>query len=344
MAWKTEDGKLRGKGIACFIKLTGTPSTTSSMVRLNGDGTVTILAGAREMGQGVRTVLPQMAASVLGIDVGKIKVSQVDTDFTPYDKTTTSSRSTFHSGLTVMEASRKVADQLCVLVARHWGVPSGDVRLEDGVFRCASDETKSLNINDIGKSGYLYEEPPILAVGSFGSKSVFDPPDKATHASKRPTIMWMMGAQAAEVEVDPGTGSVKIIQVGAAHDVGRAINPLGCYQQIEGGINMGIGHAILEEMIYDEKCVLKNGNMVDYKVPTSMDADYETHIVLVEHPHPEGPYGVKGLGEPGTAPTAPAVANAISAACGRRFHSIPIKPEHILFTKEDCPCFPNSIF
>ena len=131
----------------------------------------------------------------------------------------------------------------------------------------------------------------------------------------------------------PKTGHVQIIRVGAAHDIGHAINPLGCMQQIEGAIVMGMGHALTEEMIYQDG-VLKNGNMVDYKVPTFMDADFESKISLVETAHPEGPYGAKGIGEPGVAPTAPAIANAISAACQHRFQAIPIKPEDILFREE----------
>ncbi|MFR3654080.1 MAG: molybdopterin cofactor-binding domain-containing protein, partial [Dysosmobacter welbionis] len=114
---------------------------------------------------------------------------------------------------------------------------------------------------------------------------------------------------------------------------GKAINPTGCLQQIEGSIIMGLGHALMEEMIYEDG-KLRNGNMVDYKVPTFMDSDVEMKITLVEQAHPEGPYGVKGIGEPGLAPTAAAIVNAVCHACRTDFTSIPIKPEHILFRKE----------
>lgn len=331
--WVTPDGKLRGKGIACFIKLSGTPSTTSCTVRMNEDGSVNVMSASTDMGQGVRTVLPQFVTSVLGVDVDKITVSQIDTSITPYDKTTTSSRSTFHSGNAVLEACEDIAEQLRVLVGKKWKVPAGQIRLKDGLFTCESDASLKLDINDIGKSGVLKEERPVIAVGKYGTKDIFDPPDELTHQTKRTTIMWMMGCQAAEVEVDPKTGHVQIIRVGAAHDIGHAINPLGCMQQIEGAIVMGMGHALTEEMIYQDG-VLKNGNMVDYKVPTFMDADFESKISLVETAHPEGPYGAKGIGEPGVAPTAPAIANAISAACRHRFQAIPIKPEDILFREE----------
>jgi len=331
--WVTPEGKLRGKGIACFIKLSGTPSTTSCTVRMNEDGSVNVMSASTDMGQGVRTVLPQFVTSVLGVDVDKISVSQIDTSITPYDKTTTSSRSTFHSGNAVLEACQDIAEQLRVLVGKKWKVPAGQIQLKDGLFTCDSDASLKLDINEIGKSGVLKEERPVIAVGKYGTKDIFDPPDELTHQTKRTTIMWMMGCQAAEVEVDPKTGHVQIIRVGAAHDIGHAINPLGCMQQIEGAIVMGMGHALTEEMIYQDG-VLKNGNMVDYKVPTFMDADFESKISLVETAHPEGPYGAKGIGEPGVAPTAPAIANAISAACQHRFQAIPIKPEDILFREE----------
>ena len=332
--WVTPDGKLHGKGLACFVKLSGTPSTTSCTVRMNEDGSINIMCASREMGQGVRTVLPQFASSVLGVDVDKISTSQVDISITPYDKTTTSSRSTFHSGNAVMDASYRLLDQLIHLVARKWKTTDEDIIFRDGIFTCRSDASRSLDINDIGKSGVLHEELPPIAVGQFGSKDIFDPVDEYTHKTDRATIMWMMGAQACEVEVDPKTGITRVVRFGAAHDVGRAINPMGVAQQIEGALSMGLGHALLEEMIYQDG-ELKNGNMVDYKVPTFMDSDFDARITFVEKNHAEGPYGAKGIGEPGVAPTAPCIINAVRAATQKEYHEIPIKPEHILFNKEE---------
>ena len=327
--WTDSEGKLHGKGIACFIKLTGTPSTTSVTVRMNEDGTVNIMSGSREMGQGVRTVLPQFAASVLGIDVSKIRMSQADTSITPYDKTTTSSRSTFHGGNAVLEACEDIVRQLKKLVAKLWKVDPESMEFSNGLFTSKEDPEKKLHINDIGASRCMHEEPPVIAIGRYGTKDVFDPVDEFTHQTKRATVMWMMGAQAAEVAVDPRTGHVDVVQIGAAHDVGRAINPLGCMQQIEGALVMGLGHALLEEMIY-QNGDLKNGNMVDYKVPTFMDADFDYKISLVEVNHSEGPYGAKGIGEPGVAPTAPCISNAVAAALDRTVPAIPIKPEFVL--------------
>ncbi len=327
--WTDDEGRLHGKGIACFIKLTGTPSTTSVSVRMNEDGSVNIMSASREMGQGVRTVFPQFVASVLGLDVNKIYMSQADTSITPYDKTTTSSRSTFHGGNALLEACEDLVRQLKVLVAKLWKVSADSMQFESGVFTTSEDPEKKLHINDIGPSRAMHEEPPVIAIGRYGTKDIFDPVDEYTHATKRATVMWMMGAQAAEVAIDPKTGHIDVVKIGAAHDVGNPINPLGCYQQIEGALVMGLGHALLEEMIYLDGD-LKNGNMVDYKVPTFMDADFDYKISLVAVGHSEGPYGAKGIGEPGVAPTAPCISNAVAAALDRPVKAIPIKPEFVL--------------
>ncbi|WP_213951007.1 xanthine dehydrogenase family protein molybdopterin-binding subunit [Tepidanaerobacter syntrophicus] len=333
LRWISSDGKFCGKGIACFCKLTGTPSNTSVILRLNENGSLTILDASREMGQGVTTVLPQIAAEALGMDVEKISVSPVDTAFSPYDKTTTSSRSTFHGGNAVLLAAEEVKKQLLALAAKYFKVSLAQMEYVEGNIRCKNDLTKSIHINEIGKSGILREQPPIIGVGAYSTVDLFDKPDPTTHQSKRPTVMWMFGAQAAIVEVDPKEGHIQVKTIGAAHDVGYAINPLGCLQQIEGSIIMGIGHALTEEMIY-KNGDLKNGNMLDYKVPTFMDSDVDIHISLVEKNHKEGPFGAKGLGEPGVAATAAAIVNAINTACETNFNAIPIKPENIIFKEE----------
>ena len=203
----------------------------------------------------------------------------------------------------------------------------------EGYIQHKTDPDKRIHINEVGKSGILHEQPPVLAVGRYGTSDIFDPPPVDGRQSSRPTVMWMIGAQAAIVKVNPVTGRVQVVKMGAAHDIGKAINPTGCLQQIEGAIVMGLGHARMEEMIYEDGN-LRNGNMVDYKVPTFMDSNVETKITLVENGHPEGPFGVKGIGEPGLVPTAAAIANAVCHACNTDFDSLPIKPEHILFRKE----------
>lgn len=334
LRWTDEEGNLCGKGICCFNKLTGTPSTTSCVVKMNGNGSINIWSASREMGQGVTTAMPQFVSEALGISLDKVNVSPVDTDQTPFDKTTTSSRSTFHSGIALQEACADIKRQLCKLASIKWGCGEEEVvYTRDGYIQHQSDDTKKIHINDVGKSGIMHEQDPVIAIGRYGSSPIFDPPPVDGRQSKRPTVMWMIGAQAAIVKINPITGHVKVEKVGAGHDIGYAINPTGVLQQVEGSIIMGMGHALLEEMIYEEGN-LRNGNMVDYKVPTFMDSNVEMKITLVENGHPEGPYGAKGIGEPGMVPTAGAISNAVCNACGTSFKSLPIKPEHILFREE----------
>lgn len=334
LRWVDQDGNLCGKGIACFNKLTGTPSTTSVMVRMNENGSLHIMSASREMGQGVTTAVPQIAAQALGLDLDRVFMAPVDTATTPYDKTTTSSRSTFHAGNAVLDACESIKTQLCTLAALKFKVDPGDMEYtRDGWIQCKSDPEKRLHVRDVGKSGIMHEQLPVVAIGKYGTSDIFDPPPFDGRQSKRPTVMWMHGAQAAIVAVNPKTGRVKVEKVGAAHDVGKAINPVGCLQQVEGSVVMGLGHTLMEEMIYEDG-KLRNGNMVDYKVPTFMDSDVEVKVTLVEQAHPEGPYGAKGIGEPGLVPTAAAMVNAICHACDTDFTSMPIKPEHILFRKE----------
>ena len=333
-AWVDEDGYLCGKSIACFNKLTGTPSTSSCLVKMNENGTIFIMAASREMGQGVTTTLPQMCAEALGIDLAKVSVSPVDTHQTPFDKTTTSSRSTFHMGNAILDACRQIKEQVCALAAIKWKCdPSDVIYTRDGFIQSVLDPNKKIHINDIGASGIMHEQLPVVATGKYGTSDIFDPPPVDGRQSKRPTVMWMIGAQAAIVRVNPVTGRIQVVRIGAGQDIGYAINPTGCLQQVEGSVIMGLGHAIMEEMIYEEGN-LRNGNMVDYKVPTFMDSDVDIKTTLVEKGHPEGPFGVKGIGEPALVPTAACIAGAICQACNTDFDSLPIKPEHILFRKE----------
>ena len=332
--WVDEEGYLYGKGIACFNKLTGTPSTTSCIVKMNENGTLYIWSASREMGQGVTTTMPQFAAETMHMDLERVSVPPVDTSMTPFDKTTTSSRSTFHSGNAILEACEDIKDQLCKLAAIKWKCDRKDIYYtNEGYIQHVVDPNKRIHIHDVGKSGIMHEQPPVIAIGRYGTSDIFDPPPVEGRQSSRPTVMWMIGAQAAIVKVNPVTGRVQLVKMGAANDIGKAINPTGVLQQIEGAVIMGWGHTVMEEMIYEEG-KLRNGNMVDYKVPTFMDSDCDMKITLVEKGHPEGPYGVKGIGEPGLVPTAAAIANAISHACNTDFDSLPIKPEHILFRKE----------
>jgi len=333
----TPEGKLRAKGIACTNKLTGTPSTSSVIIKMNEDGSVTILQSGLELGQGVNTVVPIMVAEALGISIDKVMAVPVDTLYTPYEKTTTGSRLTFHVGNAALKAVEDMKRQIRHLASIAWKIDVEDVQIEKGIIsgKDKIGNEKRLALEDIAKSGIMKEQEPIVGRGLYTTSDIFDPPDKETHQSKRPAAMWFWSAQAVDLEVDPKTGKIEILKVAAAHDVGKVINRMGVTQQIEGSVSMGLGHTLLEEMIYDGNGILLNPNMVDFKVPTAPDATYDLKIAMVEHPHPEGPFGAKGIGEPALTPTAPAVGNAIARATGTRFYSIPLKADDILLALKE---------
>ena len=329
----TSEGKLRGRGIACFGKMTSSPSSNAALVKLNDDGTVVVLQGGSEMGQGSQTVAALIVAEELGISIDKISLPPVvDTTFTPFDKTTTSSRLTFQMGNALILAVKDIKAQLRKLAAKKWKVAEEVVEIRSGtIVEMAEGGGRSIDIERIGESGILKEQPPVIGQGSFSTADVYVPPDLETRQSSRPTTFWIYGAQAAEVEVDPETGTVEVLRMAAAHDCGKALNLETCRQQIEGAIVMGLGHALQEEMIFDRGRAM-NTNLIDYKVPTSMDFSTETSTTFVEAVHREGPYGAKGIGETALAPTAAAIGSAISNAIGVQFKSIPIKPDQILAT------------
>ncbi len=163
-----------------------------------------------------------------------------------------------------------------------------------------------------------------MGVGAHNNETT--PLDKDGHGAK-PTPFWMHAAQAAEVEVDVETGDVRVTKLVGAHDVGKAINPISCVAQIEGALATGLGYALSEELQYDGgECV--NPTLADYKIPTALDCPpYDSRVIEV--PHDEGPYGAKGLGEPGLAPTAAAIANAVYDACGVRIRGLPLTSEKV---------------
>ena len=256
-------------------------------------------------------------------------MAQVDTETVPPDKTTTSSRLTFHMGNAMLLATKDLKRKLSELAADVWKVSPDDVSIKDGYLTASGLEDKRIKMNEIGKSGLLKTGPPIVGFGSFETSDYCATPDPETGQTDRLTIMWFLGATAAEVEIDPDTGKVRVVKVAAANDVGKVINPLGCLQQIEGGVNMGIGNTLLEEMIYRDGRLM-NGNLVDFKVPTSMDSEVEIIPLLIETAHPDGPYGAKGLGEPAMCSVQAAIASAVCHALGEPVRKVPIRPEHIV--------------
>lgn len=325
----TPEGKLRGRGVACFLKMTSSPSNTSAIVKLHEDASATIMIGGSEMGQGSHTFVTQVVQEELRLPIENISVAPIDTEYTPFDKTTTSSRFTFMMGNALINACADIKNQLRARAAYSWKISEENIVVEEGIIKEIGGEGRSVAVKDIGNGVLTKELPPLVGRGSFSTVPQYVAPNPETGQSARPTAFWIYGTQAAEVEVDPNTGEVEVVKFAAAHDCGKALNPHTCKQQVEGAIVMGLGHALREELIYVDGYP-KNANMVDYKVPTVRDFPAEADIVFVDAPHKEGPYGAKGVGETALTATCAAVGLAVSHAIGTHLKKIPIKAEDIL--------------
>jgi CO/xanthine dehydrogenase Mo-binding subunit len=315
----------RGKGLACMIKATITPSISCAVVKLNEDASLSIYTGTVEMGQGSETVLAQIAGKELGIPLQKIQVLGVDTDVVPYDLTTSSSRSTFHMGKAVQLAAQDIMRQLKQIVVQEYGVPEDQVTFAGDKIRLPETQLD-------------YAEVMFKRFGMQGGTLVGDGQVKTLvkdeFGEKSTSAFWFLAAGAAEVEVDLDTGKFKLIKYATAVDVGKAINPLGCRQQLAGAAITGIGQAMFEEIAYDNGQLI-NPNLVDYVLPSLGDMPPVIDSICVEVPDRNGPFGAKGIGESALIPVAPAIANAIYDAVGVRIKDLPIKAEKIYLALEE---------
>ncbi len=315
----------RGKGIACLIKATITPSVSSAVVKLNEDGSASIYAGTIEMGQGSETTLAEIAGRELGIPLEKIQVLGVDTDVVPYDLTTSSSRSTFHMGKAVQLAALDVKSQLKQIVVQDYGIPPEQIEFTEGKIRLPESV---LDYKDVMFKRFGMQGGTLVGQGQIKTKTVDERGEKTTSA------FWFVGAGAAEVEVDSETGKLKLLRYVTAVDVGKAISVLGCRQQLAGAAITGMGQALFEELVYDNGQMI-NPNFIDYILPSLGDMPQRIEPILVEVPHREGPFGAKGIGETALIPVAPAIANAVFDAVGVRIKDLPIKAEKIFLALEE---------
>jgi CO/xanthine dehydrogenase Mo-binding subunit len=326
------DGRLRrGRGVAVGIKAVLTPTISNAVLQLNQDASATLLISTVDMGQGSDTIMAQIAAEALCLGEGQVRVVTADTDVTPYDTITAGSRSTYHTGNAVRRAAEAMRDKLLELAAERFGVPATDVKLTgDGLISAQNQERVSV---------------PELLHGHFGARGTtltteanfttsWVPYDHETGQSERVTEHWFAGAVAAQLTVDTETGRVHIEHLAVAGDVGRAINPTLVEQQLTGAAIMGIGHALFDQLVFDEGQIV-NGTLLDYQLPSVLDLPDKITPIIVESPHRTGPYGAKGVGETTIIPLAPAIANAVRDAIGIRFPRLPLTPERILTALTD---------
>jgi 4-hydroxybenzoyl-CoA reductase alpha subunit len=336
--WNTRFRQLplgRGVGIACssYISGAGLPIYWNEMphsgVQLKCDrgGGVTVFCGSTDIGQGSDSVLAYVVAEVLGIDPVDIRVITADTDLTPVDLGSYSSRVTLMSGNAALQAAERARDLIADVVAKHLGTPKHNLVFADNRVLDASDPERAV---DFAKAIQLTE----AVVGTVGTVGSYTPPPSAGKyrgAGVGPSPAYSYSAAVAEVDVDVDTGIVTVPKVWIAHDIGQAINPTTAIGQVEGSVYMALGEVLMEEMAYrgNRKVVHKIPSMLEYKSPTTLEmCDVVTY--LITSPDPKGPFGAKEVGQGPLLPVIPAVANAVYDAVGVRVDEVPITPDKVL--------------
>ncbi len=333
---QVEEGPWRkGKGIALSNKQSDGMHGSAVIVKVYYDGTIEVRHSAADLGQGCNTCFAQIAAEEFVTSVDKVKIVFADTAITPYDFGSIANRVTFHTGnavrLACQDAKRQILERAAVMLM----VSPVALNIRDGIIYKEGTTVAALKISDLFKmpDKFLPKDGEILGRGAFTCNVI--PQDRETGQSERANAFYSWGACAAEVAVNVETGEVKVLRVGQSFDMGQPINPKICEGNTEGGIGMGIGSALYEEMSMENGVVL-NPNLVDYKVPSIMEipvADIKAMFPTTV-PHREGPFGAKGFAEGGLVPTPPAIANAVYNAVGVRIKELPITRERVLAALE----------
>ncbi len=332
---KTDDptssaSKYRGFGIAIGGHISGLLGT-GAIVRLLEDGTVSLNTGATDIGQGSDTVLSQICAESLQVPIENVALSSPDTDGSPFNWGTTASRVTYTTGRAVVGASKEAEKQIKQAVSEMLECSAEDIELlPGGRAGIKGVPGRDVSFFEVSKYTHWGVGGPIIGSNSL----VYDNPSvdpKRAVVSGVPFSqigVYAFNATLVEIEVDKRTGQTKVVQAWTATDVGKAINPQLVEGQIEGGFVQGLGLALVEEMVWDGGR-LANPNLMDYKIPGSLDVPYEINPIIVEHPEPDGPYGAKGVGEIPLVTVPAAISNAIQNASGARIRTLPMTSEKV---------------
>jgi CO/xanthine dehydrogenase Mo-binding subunit len=299
----------RGRGVAMAIKAVISPTTSVANVNIAADGSTILYCGTVDMGQGSDTAMVQIVGEVLNIPAESVKVSERDTDVTPYDMGTLGSRSLFHMGHAVRKAAQDARDKIEAL-ARDVGEPEGS----------------NVPITELFKKKYGMQAGNIVGTGIY--KPDYVPPDPANGLTPNATPFWMCAAVGAEVEVDTETGKVRVTRLVNVVDCGRPVNPKIVETQISGGSLMQLGFTMFEKMHIDAGQVT-NASLADYKIPGMLDVPPVMENEAVAAHQSNGPFGAKGVGETATFCVSPAIGNAIEDACGVRLTELPLNAETV---------------
>lgn len=318
--------RARGRGMAASwygIARTATIDRAGSWVELDDGGTAKVVTGVTEIGEGILTLLAQVAAEELGVRPEDVTLGDNDTARSPEAAHAGATRQTYMIGNSVALASRDARKKLDAEIADFWGVPVDSIRAFNGEM-WSEGTNKRMQMREAVATCKARGVVPVGSASFTARGTGLDPTD----GSGAPWQAYVFGAQVAEVEVDTVTGEVQVLGMWAVHDVGRAINPRGVEGQIEGGIIQGLGQALMEDYQTRDGHTTTHG-FAKYILPTSLDIP-QINVRLVEDRDPKSPLGAKGIGEPALVPTAPAIMNAIYDAIGVRITSLPATPEKIL--------------
>lgn len=324
-------GRKRGIGFSTMSHVSGLMGTAAN-VQLRADGSVALATGCVDIGQGSDTVLTQICADALKVPLERVSYAATDTDSSPYNWKTAGSRSTYMTGRAVAVATEDMRKKMFDHASEMLECATADLELRPGGSIGIKGVPKAVGFKEIAMRSMYGTGGPIAGANAFvfdGPR--FDPKRASIHQLAFSNLgVYTFGAHCVEVDVDQATGQVEVRRAWCAHDAGRAINPVSCEGQVQGGFVQGMGYALTEAMKWNEEGWLTTVTLADYKIPGMLDTPPEIHAIILEDPDPTHPVGAKGIGEPSLVGAAPAIANAICNATGARLRVLPMTPERVL--------------
>jgi 4-hydroxybenzoyl-CoA reductase subunit alpha len=334
--WAARKGNLpkgKGLGFACShyisgaskpVNWTGEPHATVKL-KLDFDGSIVVLTGAADIGQGSSTILVQAVAEVMGLDISRVRIVSGDSEVVPKDNGSYSSRVTFIVGNAAIDAASKLKALMIAAAARKLDAEPGDIECLGEIYRAGAQD-KGLTFEEVVAEA-LKDSGTITVTGTYSTIPESHGGKKYRGAAIGGTMGYSYSAQVVEVTVDEETGVVSVDKVWVAHDCGKALNRLTVEGQVQGSVWMGMGQAMSEEAGYHDG-LLVTANMLDYRVPTIQDSP-PIEVGIVESNDPHGPFGAKEAGEGSLAAFLPALTNAIADATGLRFNDLPVTPDRV---------------
>ncbi|HET7022940.1 MAG TPA: 4-hydroxybenzoyl-CoA reductase subunit alpha [Xanthobacteraceae bacterium] len=339
--WRARKGKLpkgKGMGFACShyisgaskpVNWTGEPHATVK-IKLDFDGSIVVLSGAADIGQGSSTILVQTVGEVLGLPLSRIRIVTGDSEVVPKDNGSYSSRVTFMVGNAAIDAAQNLKRVLVAAAARKLEANPEEIECLGELYRAGAQD-KGLTFNEVVTEA-LKDSGTITVTGNYSTIPQSHGGKKYRGAAIGGTMGYSYSAQVVEVSVDEETGVVNVDKVWVAHDCGKALNRLTVEGQVQGSVWMGMGQAMSEETAYHEG-LLVTGNMLDYRVPTIEDSP-PIEVGIIESNDPHGPFGAKEAGEGSLAAFLPALTNAIADAIGLRCNTLPVTPDRVFAALE----------